>query len=95
VPHDPLPTYGITDGDHESKVRSLSETDRAILGRIAEGDSDAQVADAVFLNLQTVRNHVSGLLRTFDCTNRTQLALAVVHDRYRRADKENNNSPFG
>lgn len=69
--------------DHCGKVRLLSDTDRAILGRVAEGDTDAQVADAVFLNVQTVRNHVSGLLRTFGCANRTQLALAVVHDHYR------------
>ena len=95
MPHDPLPTHGITDGDHENKVRSLSETDRAILGRIAEGDSDAQVADAVFLNLQTVRNHVSGLLRTFDCTNRTQLALAVVHHHYQHPEDPNNGPAIG
>ncbi|MEY3744977.1 MAG: hypothetical protein RL573_383 [Actinomycetota bacterium] len=81
--------------DHRSKVQALSHTDHAILVRISEGDTDAQVADAVFLNLQTVRNHVSGLLRTFGCANRTQLALAVVHHHYQHPEDPNNDPTIG
>ena len=66
-----------------NRLHRLGETDWAILDRLAEGYTDARIAETVFLNLQTVRNHVSRMLKTFDCENRTQLALMVVHHRHR------------
>lgn len=67
-----------------NRLHRLGETDRAILDRLSEGYTDAHIAETVFLNLQTVRNRVSNMLKTFDCENRTQLALLVVNHRYRR-----------
>jgi DNA-binding NarL/FixJ family response regulator len=56
---------------------TLDEFDRAILRLLGTGASDQQIAEAVHLNLQTVRNRVSRMLKKFGYENRTQLALFV------------------
>lgn len=56
-------------------IRKLDANDRMIAALIAQGYSDKQIAESVFLGLQTVRNRVSRMLSRFDKQNRTQLAL--------------------
>ena len=56
-------------------IRRLDANDRMIAELIARGYSDKQIAESVFLGLQTVRNRVSRMLSRFDKENRTQLAL--------------------
>jgi DNA-binding NarL/FixJ family response regulator len=56
-------------------IRKLDANDRHIARLIAMGYSDKQIAETVYLGLQTVRNRVSRMLSRFDKENRTQLAL--------------------
>lgn len=56
-------------------IRRLDANDRHIARLIALGYSDKQIAETVFLGLQTVRNRVSRTLSRFGKENRTQLAL--------------------
>lgn len=56
-------------------IRKLDANDRLIATLIAQGYSDKQIAESVYLGLQTVRNRVSRMLSRFDKQNRTQLAL--------------------
>lgn len=56
-------------------IRLLDANDRMIAALIAQGYSDKQIAETVYLGLQTVRNRVSRMLSRFDKQNRTQLAL--------------------
>lgn len=56
-------------------IRRLDANDRMIAELIARGYSDKQIAENVYLGLQTVRNRVSRMLSRFDKENRTQLAL--------------------
>ena len=56
-------------------IRRLDANDRHIARLIALGYSDKQIAETVFLGLQTVRNRVSRMLSRFGKENRTQLAL--------------------
>lgn len=58
-------------------VEKLDDTDRQIVRLIAGGQSDKQIAEAVHLNVQTVRNRVSRLLNRFGKDNRTQLAVFI------------------
>ncbi|MBU6316399.1 MAG: response regulator transcription factor [Acidobacteria bacterium] len=59
-------------------VEKLDDTDRRILRLLADGQSDKQIAESVFLSVQTVRNRVSRLLNRFGKENRTQLAVFVA-----------------
>jgi two-component system response regulator DevR len=58
--------------------RELGATDHEILGLIAEGMTDKQISQRVFLSAQTVRNRISRLLGLLGRDNRTQLALMVA-----------------
>jgi NarL family two-component system response regulator LiaR len=60
-------------------LRECDATDKQILRLLAEGRTDHQISEEVFLSLQTVRNRMSRLLSRFDKENRTQLALMVSH----------------
>lgn len=79
--HDPVYELQVCE-----RLRQLNRSDWEILDLVAEGESDAHISQTVFLNLQTVRNRVSRMLKLFDCENRTQLALLVVHHRNNRLD---------
>jgi two-component system, NarL family, response regulator DevR len=56
-------------------LRKLDANDRHIARLISLGYSDKQIAETVYLGLQTVRNRVSRMLSRFGKENRTQLAL--------------------
>lgn len=58
---------------------SLSTMDRRIMALIAEGLTDKQIADQVYLSPQTVRNRISRILTALDKDNRTQLALLMAN----------------
>jgi DNA-binding NarL/FixJ family response regulator len=64
--------------DGHTAWSTLSATDRQIMRCLAEGMNDKEIAQSVHLSTQTVRNHVSLLLRTFGRSNRTQLALLAA-----------------
>lgn len=52
----------------------LSPVDKEIVASIWEGLSDSEIANRVFLSVQTIRNRVSQILHDCGRTNRTQLA---------------------
>ena len=58
--------------------KELGATDREILALIAQGMTDKQISQRVFLSAQTVRNRISRLLGLLGRDNRTQLALMVT-----------------
>ena len=57
---------------------ALSSSDQRLIGLIAQGLPDRQIAAEMHLSLQTIRNRVSRLLHTFQLSNRTQLAVLVA-----------------
>jgi DNA-binding NarL/FixJ family response regulator len=44
---------------------------------IARGFTDKEISETLFLNIQTVRNHVSKIMSKLGKTNRTQLAILM------------------
>jgi len=60
-------------------LKSLGTTDREILAYIAQGMTDKQISQRVYLSAQTVRNRISRLLGVLGRENRTQLALLIAH----------------
>ena len=60
--------------------KNLSERERAVLKLIANGSSNADIADVLHLSKGTVQNYVSNILAKLDVTDRTQAAvLALKH----------------
>jgi DNA-binding NarL/FixJ family response regulator len=56
-------------------LSSLSPQEAKILDLIAHGKTNKQIADAMFLSENTVKNYVTGLLRKLKVTSRTEAAI--------------------
>jgi len=63
-------------GPHEpEELRGLTEQERRILGLIAEGLTNRQIAEQMHLAEKTVKNYVSSLLAKLGMERRTQAAV--------------------
>jgi len=59
----------------DPRLSKLTEREREILDLIAEGLTNRQIAERLFLAEKTVKNYVSGLLTKLDMERRTQAAV--------------------
>jgi DNA-binding NarL/FixJ family response regulator len=64
--------------DEDPRYKSLTEQERRILDLIAEGKTNRQIAQDMFLAEKTVKNYVSGLLRKLGMERRTEAAVYAV-----------------
>ena len=62
-------------GPGVSKLSALSEREREVLGLLAEGLTNKEIAERLFISEKTVRNHVSSILHKLDFRHRTEAAL--------------------
>jgi len=63
-----------------SIAKDLSEREREVLGLLARGMTNAEIAKRLYLSEGTVRNYVSAILTKLDVPDRTQAAvLALQH----------------
>lgn len=72
----------------EEKVdpfKDLTEREMDVLRQLAQGQSNAEIAEALVLSDKTVRNHISIILDKLNLSNRVEAATyAIKHDITRR-----------
>lgn len=69
--------------------RDLRDRELEILGAVARGRSNAEIAEELYLSEKTVRNYVSAMLRKLNMSNRVELAAFAVKNRlFTRLDVE-------
>lgn len=56
----------------------LTDRERQVLGLVADGHTDAEIAGMLTLSVYTVQNHVKSILRKLNARNRTQ-ASTIYH----------------
>ncbi|MBW1603690.1 response regulator transcription factor [Streptomyces sp. JJ66] len=61
-----------------ARSAGLTEREREVLGLIADGRSNREIARALVLSEKTVKTHVSNILMKLDLADRTQAALWAV-----------------
>jgi NarL family two-component system response regulator LiaR len=65
----------------EGPGRDLSQREREVLELLAEGLSNAEIAERLILSIAAVKYHVSSILSKLGATNRTEaVALALQRD---------------
>ncbi|MCX4476222.1 response regulator transcription factor [Streptomyces cellulosae] len=60
------------------RAGSLTDREREVLGLIADGRANREIARALVLSEKTVKTHVSNILMKLDLADRTQAALWAV-----------------
>ncbi|MFJ1551253.1 response regulator [Streptomyces sp. NPDC088246] len=65
-------------GGGTGRGSTLTERERDVLGLIADGRSNREIARALVLSEKTVKTHVSNILMKLDLSDRTQAALWAV-----------------
>jgi two-component system response regulator DegU len=56
----------------------LSDREIEVLERIAAGGSNKEIADTLGISTQTVKNHISSILRKLSLNDRTQAVLYAL-----------------
>ncbi|WP_431681119.1 response regulator [Kitasatospora sp. KL5] len=59
---------------------TLTDREREVLGHIADGRSNREIARSLHLSEKTVKTHVSNILMKLDLADRTQAALWAVRN---------------
>jgi DNA-binding NarL/FixJ family response regulator len=67
-------------GTGHGRGNALTEREREVLGHIADGRSNREIARALVLSEKTVKTHVSNILMKLDLADRTQAALWAVRN---------------
>jgi len=66
--------------DHQKVFAPLSPREVEILDRIAQGRTNRQLADDLGISEQTVKNHVSSVLRKLSVNDRTQAVVYALRE---------------
>ena len=68
---EPTPTSG-------EKLDALTEREREVATLIAQGRTNAEIADELVLSKRTVEKHISNLLSKLGMTNRAQIVRWTI-----------------
>lgn len=60
---------------------SLTVTERTVAGLVAEGLSNPQIGERLYISRRTVQSHLAHIFTKLDITSRVQLAAEVIRQR--------------
>jgi DNA-binding NarL/FixJ family response regulator len=63
----------------KSRLAELTAREREVAVAVAQGLSNAEIADNVYMSLSTVKVHIGRIMTKLDAANRTQVAI-IAHD---------------
>ena len=69
------------------ELASLSPQERRILGLIAEGKTNKEIAEEVFLSDKTVKNYVSSILSKLNLRRRSEAAAFIAERRIKASEE--------
>lgn len=60
-------------------MASLTDREREVAVAVGSGQSNAEIASALYMSVATVKTYVSRILAKLECSNRVQIAI-IVHE---------------
>ena len=76
------------EGAPERGMDSLTDREKQILELVADGLTNKEIAEKVFLSEKTVRNYVSSVLHKLNISHRTQAAVYFLEKKYQEEGQE-------
>ena len=73
--------------EDDDPLKILTERERAILDHVADGLTNRQIGEAMFLAEKTVKNYISNVLSKLGMTRRTEAAVYAARLAERRRDQ--------
>jgi len=64
--------------NREGPVENLTDREREVIRLVAQGRSNAEIAQELVISDKTVKTHVSNILSKLDLQDRTQLAIYAI-----------------
>jgi two-component system, NarL family, response regulator LiaR len=61
-------------------VSQLTEKERAVLVRLAQGMTNQQIAGDLFMSVSTVKSHIRSVFRRLNLPGRTEAAVFAVRE---------------
>ena len=77
----------VADGDWPGRRLSLTEREAEILVLITAGRTNREIADALYVSLNSVKTHVRNLYRKIEVDSRTKAALFGVEHGFRKEQR--------
>ena len=73
---------GAPAADRRSAGQSLTPTERSVAGLVAEGLSNPQIGERLYISRRTVQTHLAHVFAKLDISSRAQLAAEITrrHD---------------
>ena len=71
---------GIVSDVGDEKINLLSVREREVLGLLARGMTNRDIAKSLFLSEKTVKNHVSNIFKKINVTDRTKAAIYAMEN---------------
>ena len=68
------------DTDTDDLFASLSKREREVLEAVAQGQSNGQIADALFISEKTVRNHITHIFSKLDVNSRAEAIVLAKNN---------------
>lgn len=65
----------------EERMRNLTRREQEVLGLIAEGMNNREIANHLFISEKTVKNHVSNIFKKINVNDRTQAAIYAIKNK--------------
>jgi DNA-binding NarL/FixJ family response regulator len=70
---------GLTGARRRSPAAGLTDRERQVLDLVAEGLTNGQIAERLFISRKTASVHVSAILRKLGVASRTEAAVQAAH----------------
>ncbi len=65
----------------DDEISRLTEREKEVLGLIAQGESNKNIAHKLFISEKTVKNHITSIFRKLKVEDRTQAAIFAIKKR--------------